>query len=170
MLGGNCFRAVPAHVAKFPALERLSFAANNLTTKSVCSEIGSLTSLRELYLHGNALRREPVGVRRLNRVGQLRECQLGLFDGLGAKLKSRFIDERAEGADARDPRRILRNAFDRYDVDGSGSIDAGEFGALCAHLGVALGPEEAAGALQAMDLDGNGTVEYEEFCYFFESF
>ena len=127
-------------------------------------------SLKELYLHGNGLKREPVGVRRLNRIGQLRECQLGLWSSFGSKLRSRFIDANADSADSRDPRRILKGTFAKYDRDRSGTIDAAEFAALCRDLGMALSPEEVDDALTAMDTNGDGSVDWEEFCYFFESF
>ena len=64
----------------------------------------------------------------------------------------------------------LKIFFKAGDEDGGGTIDAGEFAALCKDLGMALSPEEVGSALEAMDTNGDGSVDWEEFCFFFESF
>ena len=61
-------------------------------------------------------------------------------------------------------RNLLRmvDVFRRWDVDGSGEIDADEFyEAICA-LGYDVPPAEAERLFESFDLDGSGTVDYRE--------
>jgi len=58
----------------------------------------------------------------------------------------------------------IAEAFRRFDVDGSGQLDAGEFKHMCAYLG--WGHEEAA----LMDLDGDGSISIAEFQAFVGAF
>ena len=53
--------------------------------------------------------------------------------------------------------------FQKHDKDGSGSIDASEFADMCYDMGHYLSPEQVEQALLAMDSNGNGEIEYEEF-------
>lgn len=57
----------------------------------------------------------------------------------------------------------LREAFDRYDADGNGFIDEREFGALISELGGGLSEAELLTAFQAIDISGNGRIEFGEF-------
>jgi Ca2+-binding EF-hand superfamily protein len=56
-----------------------------------------------------------------------------------------------------------RKAFRAIDRDGNGSIDREEFGAAVLRLGLGLGSEQVDTLMQAMDLDKDATIEYEEF-------
>jgi calmodulin len=56
-----------------------------------------------------------------------------------------------------------RMAFESFDTDGSGSIDAKEFQDLAFSLGEILTDEEAAASVSSIDTDGNGVVEFNEF-------
>ena len=58
----------------------------------------------------------------------------------------------------------LRKAFDTFDVDGSGAIDAQEVEALLRALGQDPTPYEVASMVSFADEDGNGTIEFSEFC------
>jgi len=53
--------------------------------------------------------------------------------------------------------------FNKFDTDGSGSIDAKEFQALCYNLGHMLTQTEIKYALLMLDSDGSGVIELKEF-------
>lgn len=57
----------------------------------------------------------------------------------------------------------LREAFEHFDKDGNGTIDAAEFASLLENLGAGMSDSEVATGLRALDDDGNGTIEFEEF-------
>jgi calcium-binding protein CML len=57
----------------------------------------------------------------------------------------------------------LRRQFDRVDANKSGSVDEDEFTALIRALGVTLTPEEVQVAFSAIDINGNGRIEFGEF-------
>merc|ERR1711939_542542 len=56
-----------------------------------------------------------------------------------------------------------REAFELFDTDKSGMIDAMELGFCMRALGFDPTPEEIKGMLDKTDQDGNGTVEFTEF-------
>ncbi len=57
----------------------------------------------------------------------------------------------------------LRQTFELYDADGSGSIDRDELAHLMATLGYDLTDEELSAMIDEVDANGNGGIEYEEF-------
>jgi dynein heavy chain len=57
----------------------------------------------------------------------------------------------------------IREIFNEFDEDGSGSIDAEEFQTLAHACGETLTDEEAQATLEHLDADGNGTLEFDEF-------
>ena len=60
---------------------------------------------------------------------------------------------------------VAKIMFDRYDLDGSGAIDKPELAALCAQLGRDLNPVELDGVMAKLDTDGNGSVCFDEFMW-----
>jgi len=64
-------------------------------------------------------------------------------------------------------REETRKVFVHYDRDGSGAIDMKEFRALVASLGLLIPAEEVDNTFRAIDLDNNGTIEFEEFYQWF---
>ncbi|KAI9335950.1 hypothetical protein BDR26DRAFT_936272 [Obelidium mucronatum] len=56
-----------------------------------------------------------------------------------------------------------RQLFDRYDHDGSGSISISEFKSLCYDMGYFLTDQELSLDVKLLDVDGNGTLSYDEF-------
>lgn len=68
-----------------------------------------------------------------------------------------------------DKRRDVREIFDEVDTDGSGEVDASEVGQLIHNLGINMKPSELQDAMAAMDKDGSGTVEFEEFYHWWMS-
>jgi hypothetical protein len=57
----------------------------------------------------------------------------------------------------------IKGAFDVFDADGSGSIDAKEFQSLCFEIGEVLSQKQVKKAIQAIDRDGSGQIEFDEF-------
>ena len=57
----------------------------------------------------------------------------------------------------------VREIFDHYDRDGSGSIDRGELARLLEALGAAASEEELSIALDVVDADRSGKVSWSEF-------
>jgi hypothetical protein len=55
-----------------------------------------------------------------------------------------------------------RNAFDIFDEDKSGFVDAKEMRRMMINLGESVTLEEVDDALTAFDIDGNGQIDYEE--------
>ena len=60
---------------------------------------------------------------------------------------------------------LAQTMFGRFDADGSGEIDAGELRALLTSLGKEQSDNELAVALAALDTDGDGSISYEEFLW-----
>lgn len=60
-------------------------------------------------------------------------------------------------------REIYAAAFKVYDTDGSNSIDAAELGSLMKDLRWNVSDEDLREALAALDKDGNGDIDLEEF-------
>ena len=78
-----------------------------------------------------------------------------MVPGVGAKVMGVMLNPQS-GA-------LSRRVFAKYDTDGDGSIGAGELRALCMEMGVVLSAEQLDAALRVMDMDGNGTIELDEF-------
>ncbi len=57
----------------------------------------------------------------------------------------------------------LRQEFDRFDRDRNGYIDEGEFGELLLSLGVNFPQEKLMIAFNAIDVNGNGRIDFGEF-------
>merc|ERR1712166_512115 len=57
----------------------------------------------------------------------------------------------------------VKEAFDLFDTDGSGAIDAKELKIAMQALGFEPSSEEVAKMVKDIDCDGNSTVEFEEF-------
>merc|ERR1712232_837891 len=71
-------------------------------------------------------------------------------------------------AELAEARAFLKEAFDKYDTDGSGAFEAEELGNLMRNeLCEPVTEEEIGKALLEMDTDGNGKVEFEEFVAWF---
>ena len=67
-------------------------------------------------------------------------------------------------------RDVVKAAFDKFDEDGSGTMEIDELGAMLSHeLREPVPEEELQNAIQEMDADGNGVVDFEEFLDWFTS-
>jgi ubiquitin-conjugating enzyme E2 D/E len=58
---------------------------------------------------------------------------------------------------------LFKHQFMSIDVDGGGELDEEELQTLTESLGARVSIEEARGLIEAMDLDGGGTVSFDEF-------
>jgi Ca2+-binding EF-hand superfamily protein len=63
----------------------------------------------------------------------------------------------------------LKETFDRFDIDGNGQIDLGEFRKLLDDLGSELERSGVEVAFDAIDVDENGLIDFEEFALWWES-
>ena len=63
----------------------------------------------------------------------------------------------------------LRDTFEIFDSDQSGSLDREQIGQLLSVIGVEVGAEELDEAYAAMDADGNGSIEFLEFAGYYAS-
>eukprot|EP01065_Artemidia_motanka_P018082 TRINITY_DN2142_c0_g1_i1.p1 TRINITY_DN2142_c0_g1~~TRINITY_DN2142_c0_g1_i1.p1 ORF type:complete len:287 (+),score=128.49 TRINITY_DN2142_c0_g1_i1:77-862(+) len=57
----------------------------------------------------------------------------------------------------------LRECFNHFDTDGSGSIDVSELGEVFKAFGQEVSPDEIQQMLSEVDDDGSGEIEFEEF-------
>lgn len=58
----------------------------------------------------------------------------------------------------------VRETFTEFDNDGSGAIDRAELASLLVKMGVELNEEEIQMALVDLDLNGDGVIDFNEFC------
>ncbi|KAE8448720.1 hypothetical protein EG329_008935 [Mollisiaceae sp. DMI_Dod_QoI] len=58
---------------------------------------------------------------------------------------------------------ILKHEFDQYDADKGGNITIEEFGRVMKRSGQNPTDEELAGIIKEVDLDGDGTINFDEF-------
>lgn len=58
---------------------------------------------------------------------------------------------------------MVRTMFNKYDADGSGTIDHEEFTLLCREYGYPITSEEAKLAIQVLDNEGKGSITFESF-------
>ena len=56
-----------------------------------------------------------------------------------------------------------KEAFDEFDLDGSGQISASEFANVMKALGVNMTKEEAKDVVKHLDIDGSGSIGFKEF-------
>lgn len=59
----------------------------------------------------------------------------------------------------------LREVFNRFDADGSGSIDAEELDQVLRSVGLSLQPNEVKAMINSVDADGSQSIEWPEFLY-----
>ncbi len=63
----------------------------------------------------------------------------------------------------RDDDSELARKFRQFDTDGNGAIGENEFAALVKALGLSFSPEEVQIAFSAIDINGNGRIDFGEF-------
>ena len=57
----------------------------------------------------------------------------------------------------------LRNTFEIYDIDGSNTIDVGEFKSMLLDLCIPIADADVSKTFDSIDTDGSGEIEFEEF-------
>jgi len=90
--------------------------------------------------------------------------------GLTAAPPARFIgvgqgrpEAGARQMDDDDRREELRETFDAFDRDGSGTIGVEEFGKLLKLLGAGMSASDLKIGFRELDRDGSGAIGFEEF-------
>merc|ERR1711871_944115 len=83
----------------------------------------------------------------------------GLFGGLLSMTGGGKANETEEEKIAR-----YKEAFSLFDEDGGGSISADELGEVMRSLGQDPTEEELTDLVNEVDTDGNGEIDFEEFC------
>ncbi|KAG2549413.1 probable calcium-binding protein CML8 isoform X1 [Panicum virgatum] len=62
-------------------------------------------------------------------------------------------------------RKEIKEAFDLFDIDGSGTIDARELNVAMRALGFEMTPEQINQMIAEVDKDGSGTIDFDEFVH-----
>uniref|UniRef100_A0A0A9H3S4 EF-hand domain-containing protein n=1 Tax=Arundo donax TaxID=35708 RepID=A0A0A9H3S4_ARUDO len=62
-------------------------------------------------------------------------------------------------------RKEIKEAFDLFDTDGSGFIDARELNVAMRALGFEMTPEQINQMIAEVDKDGSGTIDFDEFVH-----
>ncbi|KAL6518439.1 hypothetical protein OROGR_018941 [Orobanche gracilis] len=62
-------------------------------------------------------------------------------------------------------RQEIREAFELFDTDGSGTIDAKELNVAMRALGFEMSEEEITRMIAEVDKDGSGAIDFDEFCH-----
>jgi Leucine-rich repeat (LRR) protein len=163
-LAGNRIATLPAEIGNLKRLDVLSLSANMLLLEGIPWQLGMLTDLKKLYMHGNTkLKKEPPAVSRLIQCGSLVECELGLQTALKNAVTRRF----STFGGATNLAGIATHAFKKYDSDGSKCIDYMEFKAICVDLGLSLTKAELKDAMEHLDENHDGTIGEGEFINWF---
>jgi len=83
-------------------------------------------------------------------------------------FKKKVENERLKQADRVAAEEIIKEAFEKYDVDNSGALDSNELlNFLRNEICEPVTDREATDAITAMDQDGNGLIEYNELLNWF---
>jgi calmodulin len=69
----------------------------------------------------------------------------------------------AAGGEKKDTGNIVRAAFDRFDLNGDGVIDAHEIKIVMAELGTPITDHEVREMIESADIDGDGRIDFQEF-------
>lgn len=94
-------------------------------------------------------------------LGRLAPCAIAPTSGMTLRIPMSKIskEDLAE----------LHEIFDHFDKDKNGSIESSEFSALLNALDAEMSESEVATGLRALDEDGNGTIEFDEFATWWTS-
>ena len=69
-----------------------------------------------------------------------------------------------DGKSMGDDMAYIREAFNLFDKDSDGTIDLHEMKAVMNDLGRTVSEEELEEMMEEVDTDGNGSIDFEEFC------
>ena len=81
-----------------------------------------------------------------------------MLEKLKAEIEEGWEDEEKE----------LRDAFEKIDKEGKGTVDRARIGDLAKEMGRPMEEWELDVAMNHMDADGNGKVDYDEFAVWWE--
>lgn len=84
---------------------------------------------------------------------------------MAAKVNPLALDNVKDGAmSEEEQKKRLRAKFDVIDADGSGRIDSEELKMIMEQMGHEVTDAQVATLMAQADTDGNGTIEFDEFC------
>ncbi|KAK4781068.1 hypothetical protein SAY87_017174 [Trapa incisa] len=126
-----------------PALPVASFSSPTRAAEEDHSSLGEKTQHARCFSHSDS---------ELYRTG-------GLHRGFSRKDKPRG---RHAGLNQQ-KRQEIREAFDLFDTDGSGTIDAKELSVAMRALGFEMTEEQIKQMIEDVDKDGSGSIDYDEF-------
>jgi hypothetical protein len=106
----------------------------------------------------------------------LETLQRALYEACGIMQYRRHIQqiqlgimERVGGIDSHSMKQRVREIFEDFDLDHSGTVDVEELGSAFARLGVEMQEAEVRKFMGEFDSDGSGLIEFEEFLLIVES-
>lgn len=85
-------------------------------------------------------------------------------DGVGVIRFPEFLSMVAGKMDSLVAEDEIREAFTVFDVDGNGFISRSELKHVMMNLGEKMSEEECNSLVEEADIDGDGQINYEEFC------
>jgi len=85
-------------------------------------------------------------------------------DGQGVVKFPEFLTMMATKLDGLVAEDEIREAFCVFDIDGNGYISRSELKAVMMNLGEKMSDEECMSIVEEADIDGDGQINYEEFC------
>lgn len=90
-------------------------------------------------------------------------------DGTGGVKFPAFLDMMAGKVDSLVAEDEIREAFRVFDMDGNGFVSRDELRYAIMNLGEKLSDDECAYLVDEADIDGDGQINYEEFCQMMNS-
>ena len=132
-----------------PSAEKLAKAQEDLAVAKKTFEVNAVNLLRQAG--------RETHLKSQQKLAQETSADDGPFDNIKAMIEKMFLRLTGE------QKQEIKEAFDLFDTDGSGSIDSKELEVAMRALGFEPKKEEIQKMILDVDDDRSGTTEYEEF-------